>query len=160
MKVWSDLRFAARAWLAAPAVELSLAWAGLHRTLEWVERSAPLRTGASHRSGSTAAIGPTRGAQLVDRAYRFHRLRGQCLPRALLQYWLHRRDGTAVRFVVGVRRPAAAEGPSPGLPLEAHAWVERAEPTAADSKAAQRQGGDFETLLIRDAVPDEPRPRS
>ncbi|MEZ4300274.1 MAG: lasso peptide biosynthesis B2 protein [Polyangiaceae bacterium] len=73
------------------------------------------------------------GERLVAVAYRAHLLRGTCRPRSLVQYLLHRRDGTPARFVVGVRRPAANDG-GPSR-IEAHAWVEGAEtaPAAADA---------------------------
>lgn len=135
-------RFAAAAWLAAPAVELCLATAGLHRTLRWLEATSPQSTGAGH---GAAPVTPEEGAALVHGIYRLHLLRGACLPRSLLQYWLHRRAGTPVRFVVGVRRPESA----PEQPLEAHAWVEW---PGVDEAIATREmtEGSFETLLVRE----------
>ena len=67
------------------------------------------------------------GRRLVAYAYKVHLLRGQCLPRSLVQYLLHRREGVAARFVVGVRR---ADG------LDAHAWVEAEGSTDADGRFA------------------------
>ncbi|MBW2527411.1 MAG: lasso peptide biosynthesis B2 protein [Deltaproteobacteria bacterium] len=150
--VWSELRFATRAWLVAPAVELGLAWAGLHRTLRWIERTAPVHGPAPEGRGSVDAA---RGARLVDRAYRLHLVRGQCLPRALVQYWLHRRDGTAVRFILGVRKASRTTDAEPQgdrrETIEAHAWVEPLEDEAAAPTAAGGEG--FEVLLVREADP-------
>lgn len=151
MGLRAELRFASRAWLAAPAVELSLAVAGLHRTLQWIERSSPPPTRSSRRRTDT--VNPDRGARLVDRAYGVHALRGQCLPRALLQYWLHRRDGTAVRFVVGIRKGPAANGEprtsSAPATLEAHAWV---EPLAKAGRRGPGSAEEFEVLLEREST--------
>ncbi len=100
--------FLLRAWLAAPWVELALSGAGLETTLRWVERGAP---------GRGLGLGLAEGERAVALAFRAHPwFRGRCLSRALVQYWLHRRDGTPARFVIGVRRQ---EGE-----LDAHAWVE------------------------------------
>jgi hypothetical protein len=110
-------RFVLRAWGAAPLVEASLGLLGLAKTLRWVEW---LPTGAK-REG---AVDVAAGERLVGAAYRAHLLRGACLPRSLTQYLLHRRDGLAARFVVGVRSDA------PGV--RAHAWVESPESPAPD----------------------------
>ncbi len=102
--------FTLRAWLAAPWVELALDRAGLETTLTWLER-APARFWAPR------AVGIEPGERAVARAFRAHPwLSGRCLPRALVQYLLHRRDGVPVRFVIGVKRPTTG--------LDAHAWVE------------------------------------
>lgn len=114
-------RFAAKAWLAAPAVEASLALLGLRRTLDWIEA---ISTRA--RTPPAGAVGLGEGARLVEGVYRAHFVDGRCLPRSLLQYWLHRADGVPARFVVGVRRQSS--GPEP---LEGHAWVEPPEGSAA-----------------------------
>ncbi|MBI4703702.1 MAG: lasso peptide biosynthesis B2 protein [Deltaproteobacteria bacterium] len=142
----AERRFAAAAWLLAPAVEISLAALGLRRTLAWIERFGP------RSPWGATGIGAHDGAGLVDRAYRLHLLRGRCLPRALVQYGLHRRDGRPVRFVVGVKRGAAAcPAPHEPLPIEAHAWVEDVAPGAADPSPARN--GSFQPLLDRRYVP-------
>ncbi len=105
-------RFVAEAWLGAPLVELSVALLGLRRTLSWIEAAAPRPRGRS--------VGVEEGEGIVNAVYRAHFVDGRCLPQSLLQYWLHRRDGTRARFVMGVRRP----GGSSTDPIEAHAWVE------------------------------------
>ncbi len=103
-------RFALRAWLGAPVVRASLALAGLQATLRWVE-ALPL-TRRTRRP-----VGVAEGEALVAGAFRHHLFGGECLPRAVLQYLLHRRDGVPVRLVVGVQRPT-------GGTIAAHAWVE------------------------------------
>jgi Transglutaminase-like superfamily len=132
----AELEFAAKAWIGAFPVELSLAALGLAPTLRWIEAASPAR--GPHRP---SALSVEDGERAVGRAYRVHLLRGQCLPRALLQYLLHRRDGTEVHFIVGVRR-SADEGAGS---IDAHAWV---EPAGAGRPAA-RSGDDFEPLLVR-----------
>ena len=121
-------RFAARAWLTLPAVELSLAVLGLRRTLRWIEAVPPGR----RRLGRTTV---EQGGRLVRGAYRRHPLGGQCLSQAAVQYLLHRRDGVPAKFVVGVRHKDDRD-------LDAHAWVESAGGPAAD-------GDGFEPILER-----------
>ena len=109
--------FVVRAWVLAPVVELGLRFGGLKRTLAAVDRWR----GEPSNGG---AIDVERGERLVQWAFRAHRLLpGQCLARAIVQYGLHRADGTPARFVVGVgdeRLPVQR-----GHGLDAHAWVER-----------------------------------
>jgi len=107
------LRFGVAAWLSAPLVELSLKRFGVRRTLRWVEAISSRR-----RPPRGEPISVHSGARAVNRAYRLHFLRGQCLPRSLVQYGLHRVEGLQVRFVIGVSPPGDGE-------LAAHAWVER-----------------------------------
>jgi hypothetical protein len=133
----AELEFAAKAWIGAFPVELSLAALGLASTLRWIEAASPAR-GRSRPSALSVAD----GERAVGRAYRVHLLRGKCLPRALLQYLLHRRDGAEVHFIVGVRR-SAGEGSGS---IDAHAWV---EPAGEGRPAAARAGDDFEPLLVR-----------
>jgi Transglutaminase-like superfamily len=123
-----EAAFAARAWLLAPWVELSLATLGLQRTLRAIEGLTPP---ARRRA---PAVTPERARRLVDGIYRLHLVRGRCLPRSLLQYALLRRLGAPVRLVVGVRR---------GSGLEAHAWVEPITP----SPTSEPKDG-FERLLV------------
>jgi len=109
--------FLARAWAAIPVVELSLRVLGYKRTVAWIE-AVPARRYSAR--GSSVVL----GERLVRGAYRAHVFRGGCLPRSLVQYLLHRRDGTGARFVVGVRRPAHDPNETRGPGIEAHAWVE------------------------------------
>ena len=126
------IRFGALAWLAAPAVEVALATIGLERTLRVVEG---LPRG---HAGLSQATRVGEGEGLVAIAFRLHvALRGHCLPRALVQYALHRLDGTPARFVVGVRRGQDA-------PIDAHAWVEAPD---------QPPPSGFQPLLVADSRP-------
>lgn len=129
-------RFLVRAWAAIFAVEASLNTLGYRRTLAWVEAVPASR---SRRRRLSVEL----GERLVRTAYRAHAFRGGCLPRSLVQYLLHRRDGTAARFVVGVRRATSGDrsGATSGdrsratsraevaanggadRGIEAHAWV-------------------------------------
>jgi len=104
-------RFVLRAWLVAPLVRASLAVAGLRATLRWVEAVPATRSTRAARR----RVGVAEGEQLICGVFRHHFVGGECLPRSVLQYLLHRRDGLPVRFVVGVRRDEA---------FAAHAWVE------------------------------------
>ena len=115
-------RFAAVAWLAAPTIELSLRWLGLQRTLAWIEASPP-------RTPRPRRVSLEEGERLVEGVYRAHVVDGKCLPRSLLRYWLHRREGSPARFVMGVRR-----GPDQ---LMAHAWVEGAPDPVARQEFAE-----------------------
>jgi Transglutaminase-like superfamily len=122
-------RFAARAWLCAPPVQASLALVGLRPTLRWIEAAG--RGSTPERSAT--AVGVTEGSALVSGAFRAHVVGGECLPRSLVQYLLHRLDGQPVRFVVGVKRSSGPAGPA-GVraTLDAHAWVEAGDETAAE----------------------------
>lgn len=119
--------FLARAWAAAIAVEGSLRLVGYRRTLDWIEAVPRV---ASRRRRTSVRL----GERLVRGAYRAHVFAGGCLPQSLVQYLLHRRDGTEARLIVGVRRPANETSPRS---IEAHAWVESREttPPAADTFA-------------------------
>lgn len=119
-------RFVLRAWGVAPLVEASLGLLGLATTLRWVEGLPAGR----RREG---AVDVATGERLVGAAYRAHVLRGACLPRSLTQYLLHRRDGLAARFVVGVRSERPGD-------VRAHAWVE--EPGAPPDRG-------FASILTR-----------
>jgi len=123
--------FLARAWLAVPVVELSLAVVGVRGTLRWMEL---LPSAGAARSARTVTS-VTEGARLVRAACRRHPLAGACLPQALLQYLLHRRDGVPVRVVIGVRRDDAD--------LDAHAWVE-----AQRSDAPSAPAEEFAPILV------------
>ena len=106
--------FAARAWLAAPGVRASLAVLGLRSTLRWVE--ALTKGGTPDPLAQPVAV--PEGSALVGGAFRAHVVGGECLPRSVVQYLLHRRDGVPARLVVGVRRPDR------GSSIEAHAWID------------------------------------
>ena len=117
-------RFALRAAVGAPLVEVALAAAGLRRTLAVID-SLPVRA----RRYPVAAA---EGARLVTRVYRHHIVRGACLPQAVLQYALHRLDGAEVELEVGARRVDGV--------VEAHAWIRgdaRAEPDQPQRRADQ-----------------------
>jgi hypothetical protein len=107
--------FVVRAWIGAPLIEALLAFRGMSATLARLER-LPLGVGSPDR------IGAREGADLVAAAYRWHLVRGACLPRALLQYALHRVDGVDAELHVGVARPSGAPA------LAAHAWVQSGRP--------------------------------
>lgn len=131
-----ERRFTARAWLAAPVVELSLAALGLRRTLAWVE-ALPAR-----RRRTSAFVEVGAGERLVRGAYAVHFVRGKCLPRSIVQYALHRRDGAAARLVIGVRRGRASGDPDADVAgLSAHAWVEAAG-------GPPRHADDFAPILV------------
>jgi Transglutaminase-like superfamily len=113
-------RFGAAAWVLAPVVEASLALTGLDKTLSMLER-LPVRD--ERREGALAA---DEAQVIVSRAFRAHvGLRGLCLEKALVQWAVHRLDGTPARFVIGIRRDAEADAE-----VQAHAWVEA--PTATE----------------------------
>lgn len=109
-----ELRFSVRAAALAPWVEGSLAMFGLAATLKAVERIAS-------RGSNPRAIDGFFAERAVARAFRLQPwLPGKCLVRALVQYGLHRLDGTRAKLVVGVRRLQSQK-------LDAHAWVEPPE---------------------------------
>lgn len=111
-------RFAARAWLGAPLVQAALATAGFRRTLRLITWLGGASLPGKRRRQPVDSVEPEEGAALVAAAFRFQPVAGACLPRALVQYALHLRDGVPARLVVGVRRP------DKGRKLAAHAWVE------------------------------------
>jgi hypothetical protein len=100
----ASVGFLVRAWVGIFAVEASLRVVGYRRTLRWIERVPPRRGAAGVRAASPRTS-VSLGERLVRKAYLGHALPGGCLPRSLVQYLLHRRDGTSARLVVGVRRP-------------------------------------------------------
>ncbi len=140
-------RYMARAWLAAPSLELSMRTAGVKRTLGWIEQLPLAADGPSPHE----RIDVAEASRLVRWACKLQPLaRNACLTQSLVQYALHRRDGVAARFVIGVRHvapegsaterstaEAGASNPNgdttdngraddrPGvLGLDAHAWVQ------------------------------------
>lgn len=105
----AEKHFALRAWFLAPVLESALSVWGLDSLLAWLRRLP-----AHSRS---AEILPLRAEELVAGALQYQPLmRGRCLPMALTQFVLHRRDGCEATLVVGVRRDGGS--------LAAHAWVE------------------------------------
>jgi hypothetical protein len=105
--ILEDVADLATACVGALAVEVSLQTEGLLKTLDLIERrTAHVKPPAGVVRGSIEAI---------DRAYRLLPIPATCLRRALLEYWLLRRSGIIVEFVIGVKR---------GAEIEAHAWVE------------------------------------
>lgn len=141
--------FLARAWAAIPVVEASLRVLGYARTLGWIEALPPAR-----RPGGPSVL---LGERLVGAAYRAHPLAGTCLPRSLVQYLLHRRDGTPARFVVGVRRPDHPPATPPSNDrrdprIEAHAWVEgpASAPPASDRFAPIFESGGIDHASASD----------
>jgi hypothetical protein len=131
--------FVAAAWLAAPAVHLSLRLTGLQRTLAWIERGASAASRVPAPRPSDGNV--DRAEELVRWAFRAHPLLDQrCLPRSLVQYGLQRWGQAPVRFVVGVRK---GDGTAGADPIAAHAWVEQSGAPAEDSDFArilQRSG--------------------
>ncbi len=87
-------------------------------------------------------VAVSEGGALVGGVFRAHVVGGTCLPRSVVQYLVHRRDGVPARLVVGVRRQD--EGPA----IEAHAWVEAGEGGTGDHRFAPL----FATEMARGAV--------
>jgi hypothetical protein len=130
----ANAMFLVRAWLLAPAVEVSLGSLGLDRTLLWLDALCGGR-GARHVVAG-GRVGVRAGEGLVRRAYRAHPLLGGlCLSRSLVQYALHRYDRTPARLVIGVRRAPD---------LDAHAWIEEG------SAPAPAHAAGFARLLVRE----------
>ena len=118
-------RTIAIALVLTPLVSVSLRTVGFRRTQAWMSvwrmpsRSAAGTDGAAARArevartvGLVAAHGPVRTS---------------CLRRALLAWWILRREGIAVAIRIGVRRDGAA--------LTAHAWIEHDGVPASDPPA-------------------------
>jgi hypothetical protein len=124
--------------MGAPLVEVSLHLAGLSATLGLIEKLPS--PGASSPRERTAAVRIADGGRLIDAVYNWHVVRGACLPRALLQYALHRMDGVPAELRVGVVHPGDAAD------LAAHAWVD--EPGAEPSS----ENAPFSPVLVRRSV--------
>ena len=153
MKLWAlspaERRFAVRAWLFAPLVELSLHHLGIQRTLGYIEGLSQQGLAVfAGGVGDARGVSAIRGGQLIDAVYRRHVVSGACLPRAALQYGLHRLDGQDVSFVIGVRRDrdghAASTDGGHAIDLDAHAWV---APPDSDVTAYAEPG--FDPLMHR-----------
>jgi hypothetical protein len=112
--------FLAGAWVLARPITFGLSTLGFPRVLTWLE-GTPGRAGGGR-------VGVARGEELVRWAFRAAACdtQGSCLPRAVVQYLLHRTFGPEPRLVVGVSRVAAPirEATSLDWTLGAHAWVE------------------------------------
>ena len=130
-----DIAFA---WAASFVVEGMLAAFGLGRTLEWIDSSAVPPRGVDEVDNLW------RDARTARRAYRVSPFRGTCLRLALVQFWLGRRRGAPVDFVIGVRADGA---------FGAHAWVERGE-----LKSDETRDGDFAVILRSSSGTSRQRP--
>jgi hypothetical protein len=107
-----ELRFAIRAAWTVPAVAASLRLLGYERTRRWVGgRDRPAVEGGQADAVVRSAV------RAVAVVVRRRPLRAKCLPRSLALWSLLRRRGVDAEVVIGVR-PG-------GVPLDAHAWVER-----------------------------------
>jgi hypothetical protein len=126
-----ELKFAAQAWLLAPLIETSLLTLGVKRTIKGIEFLFRAKTPSTPDTPHAQ-----RAEQLVNAAYRRHLLRGECLPRSLVQFSLMRRAGKHVRFVMGVNTHED---------FRAHAWVESC---GSESSRAKAEGLQFEKLLV------------
>jgi hypothetical protein len=126
-----EMTFAAQAWLLAPLMETSLLTLGVKRTIKGIvflfRAKTPSTPDAPHAQ---------RAEQLVNAAYRRHLVKGECLPRSLVQFSLMRRAGKRVRFVMGVNTHED---------FRAHAWVETC---GSESSHAKAEGLQFEKLLV------------
>ena len=154
-------RFAARAWLGAPLVRVSLALIGLRSTLRWIEAVVamgdPERVPQPPPARPVGVVEVDEGRALVRGAFRFHVVGGECLHQSLVQYLVHHRDGLATRFVVGVKR-SGHDGGDPQTPgdrsgIAAHAWVED-----GDAEAPSRSvDPTFVPLFVSAAEPRDTR---
>jgi len=114
------------AWTASFVVELSMMVLGLGGTLKWIEGSSTSRV----RRTAHQALRPN--DDTVNLAYSLSPFPNTCLRRSLVRYWLGRRRGLPVRFVLGVRLHER---------FEAHAWVE------GESEAQYGDCESFDVLL-------------
>ncbi len=96
------------------------------------------------------------GERLVRKAYLAHALPGGCLPRSLVQYLLHRRDGTGAKLVVGVRRPDRSGSTSGATSGQSLSRERNGHPGHRSSRlgrerclCADRRGGVRSDLLLR-----------
>jgi len=109
-----SLRTLATALFLTPLVAVSLPAFGLRRTQAWMSRwPAPRRP----RAPAGAATARAREvARAVGLAAAHGPVRASCLRRALVAWWLLRREGIPVAIRIGVRRD--------GTSLTSHAWIE------------------------------------
>ena len=136
-----DWRVVALALGALPVLRAGLAIAGyqrLHATL----RRWPGRVAARAWTVDAAAMRAQTVARAVGTAAVRGPVRATCLPRALLTWWLLRREGIASCLRIGVAREGGV--------FKAHAWVEHAgRPLGDDPEIARRfldLDRDFATL--------------
>ena len=121
-----SLRTLALALLLTPPVAVSLRAFGLRRTQAWMaRRPVPSRLPPDP---AAAAARAREVARAVGLAGAHGPVRVSCLRRALLAWWLLRREGITVAIRIGVRRDAAA--------LAAHAWIEHEGVSVGDLPAA------------------------
>lgn len=99
--------------------------------------------------GSSRATPPAAG-ELLERAQSFSRMvaaasreglvKGNCLSRSLLLWWLLRREGAEARLRIGVRPTPAG--------VEAHAWVELDGVVLNDTQDVHQQFPPFEGEIV------------
>lgn len=112
-----EWRFFLAAWMLARPVAFALARLGFSRTLRALER---LPSTATRQNG----VDVERAELLVKRAFQAAACRGTCLPRAAVQYVVHRALGPEPRLVVGVSRGAPISVSALDWTVAAHAWIE------------------------------------
>lgn len=95
-------------WL--PLTVLGIRWMGLRHWMSFLGR-VPASASSSRTAQSPEAI-----ARMVAAAARRSLLPANCLPRAVVLWWLFRRRGLGAELRLGGRKE--------GEQLEAHAWVE------------------------------------
>ncbi len=93
-------------------VRLGMIFYSFPRVLAWVRRQSPQPSDAIQST-------PERLAWMIDSTGIAFPGLFKCLPRALAGFILLRSCGWEVTLKIGTRRRR------PGLPLEAHAWLER-----------------------------------
>jgi len=108
-----ERRWLWQAWLLLPIVKLSLRLIGYRRTLWLLQALCVRKILFALAETDVAALG-----LLVNIAARYSVLPINCLPRALVLWWLLQRAGVVADLRIGVQKKGGA--------LAAHAWVERA----------------------------------
>lgn len=122
-----ERRFAAAAWLLAPVVTLLLRRFGFRKTVEIV------REWVTPSPASGAKPVPIERAEaLVARAFGLTVAHDSCLPRSIVQLAIHRRNGDAVKLVIGVRRDGRFGDAD--IDFEGHAWVEAVDGPSRDER--------------------------
>lgn len=112
-----ERRFFLAAWMLARPVAFALSTVGFPRLVRLLARLPPTQPRSS-------GVDVERAELLVKRAFVAAASDGACLPRAAVQYVVHRALGPEPRLVVGVSRGEAARGAELDWIVAAHAWVE------------------------------------
>ncbi len=104
-----------RAWLQMLMIDCRLKFTKFEAVQKWIVEAAKLKANQTNDCPTSAPRVIDEVCRVVQTASRFYyRVRRDCLPNAMLAFYLMRKLGLPVELCLGVRK----------FPFKAHAWVE------------------------------------